>query len=88
MLVLARRTDESVVIDGRIVVRVLRVDGDVVKLGIEAPAEISVHREEVYQEILQSNKEAVTPKRGDVPKLHANPRSSPRATSQAVKAVS
>ena len=69
MLVLTRRTDESLVIDGRIVVRVLRVDGDGVRLGIVAPAEISVHREEVYQEIQQSNQEAATPKREDVPKL-------------------
>jgi carbon storage regulator len=88
MLVLNRRTSESVVIDGRIVVRVLRVDGDGVKLGIEAPASISVHREEVYYEIQQSNKEAATPRRQEVPKLHANVGSSPRTTSHAVEAVS
>jgi len=69
MLVLTRRTGENVVIDGRIVVRVLRIDGDGVKLGIEAPAEVSVHREEVYNDIQQSNKEAAAPGRGDVPKL-------------------
>jgi len=77
MLVLTRKTDESVVIDGRIVVRVLRVDGDGVKLGIEAPAEVSVHREEVYREIQQSNKEAVTPTRRKVPKLEMNAGLSP-----------
>ena len=60
MLVLTRRTDESLVIDGRIIVRVLRVDGDGVRLGIEAPASISVHRQEVYDEIQQSNREALT----------------------------
>ncbi len=69
MLVLTRRTDESVVIDGRIVVRVLRVDGDCVKLGIEAPAEISVHRQEVYQEIQQSNREAATRQNHPIPKI-------------------
>lgn len=72
MLVLTRRTNESVVIDGRIVVRVLRVDGDGVKLGIEAPTEVSVHREEVYQEIQQSNREAAAPQRSKVPKLATN----------------
>ncbi len=90
MLVLNRRTSESLVIDGRIIVRVLRVDNDGVKLGIEAPPSISVHREEVYREIHQSNKEAATPKRQDVPQLHADAArsSSPRATCPAVKAVS
>lgn len=72
MLVLTRRTGENVVIDGRIVVRVLRVDGDGVKLGIDAPTEVSVHREEVYKEIQQSNKEAATPKRSELPKLETN----------------
>jgi carbon storage regulator len=80
MLVLTRRTNESVVIDGRIVVRVLRVDGDGVKLGIEAPAEISVHRQEVYQEIQQSNKEAATPTRRNAPKLELNAMPSSRPT--------
>ena len=69
MLVLTRRTDENVVIEGRIVVRVLRVDGDGVKLGIEAPAEISVHRQEVYEEIQQSNREALTHGLTAVPRL-------------------
>jgi carbon storage regulator len=87
MLVLNRRTSESVVIDGRIVVRVLRVDGDGVKLGIEAPPSISIHREEVYHEIQQCNKEAATPKRQDVPKLPASVGSSPRITNRAVEAV-
>ena len=88
MLVLNRRTGESLVIDGRIVVRVLRVDNDGVKLGIEAPASISVHREEVYNEIQQSNKDAITPKHQDVPKLHANTGSSPQTPNHAVEAVS
>lgn len=88
MLVLNRRTSESLVIDGRIMVRVLRVDNDGVKLGIEAPASISVHREEVYNEIQQSNKDAITPKHQDVPKLPANVEFSPRTNNPAVKAVS
>jgi len=82
MLVLTRRTHENVVIDGRIVVHVLRVDGDGVKLGIEAPASISVHREEVYREIQQSNREAVTPNRRQVPRLETGNVSSSKPPSR------
>ena len=60
MLILSRKLNESIVIDGRITVKVMRVDGDVVKLGIAAPAEIPVHRQEVYEEIRRNNQEAMT----------------------------
>lgn len=45
------------------------MEGDVVKLGIEAPIEISVHRQEVYEEIRKSNKEALTDDRSRAPQL-------------------
>lgn len=54
MLVLSRKTNECVIIDGRITVKVIRVEGDIVKLGFDAPPEISVHRQEVYERILRS----------------------------------
>jgi carbon storage regulator len=76
MLVLSRKINESVVIDGRIVVKVIRVDGEVVKLGIEAPSEIPVFRQEIYDEIQRSNREARTDARQVVPKL---PRSNARS---------
>jgi carbon storage regulator len=69
MLILSRKTGESLVIDGRIRVKVIRVEGDVVKIGIDAPAEISVHREEVYDEIKRNNKEAITSPKPSLPKL-------------------
>jgi len=50
MLILSRKPGESIVIDGRIKVTVVRVEGEVVKVGIEAPAEVPVHRQEVYDE--------------------------------------
>jgi carbon storage regulator len=51
MLVLSRKRGEVIVIGDGITVTVLAVDGDRVKLGIVAPAEVPVHREEVYQRI-------------------------------------
>lgn len=72
MLVLSRKIGESVVIDGRIKVKVVRLEGDVVKLGIEAPPDIPIHRQEIYDEIQQSNKQALQSGRSTPPKL--NPR--------------
>ena len=69
MLILSRKLNESIVIDGRITVKVVRVDGEVVKLGIAAPAEVPVHRQEVYEEIRQSNLEAVRQRHDAVPRL-------------------
>jgi carbon storage regulator len=69
MLVLSRKTGESVVISGRIIVKIMRVEGDVVKLGIQAPAEVPVHRQEVYEEIQRNNQEALTRRRTAAPKL-------------------
>ena len=57
MLILSRKLNESIVIDGRIIVKVLRIDKDTVKLGIQAPAELPVHREEIH-EVIQKNKQA------------------------------
>jgi carbon storage regulator len=71
MLILSRKLGESIVIDGRIVVKILRVDGDLVKVGIQAPAEVPVHRQEVYEEIQKNNQEALTHGRSKLPRLSA-----------------
>ena len=60
MLILSRKLNESINIDGRITVKILRVEGDVVKLGIAAPMDVPVHRQEVYEEIQKNNQEALT----------------------------
>ena len=57
MLILSRKLNESIVIDGRIIVKVLRIDKDTVKLGIQAPQELPVHREEIH-DVIQRNKQA------------------------------
>jgi carbon storage regulator len=69
MLILSREPGETVVIDGRIRVKIMRVEGDVVKIGIDAPADISIHRQEIYDEIQRSNKEAATTDQPIVPKI-------------------
>ena len=51
MLVLSRKPNESICISSDIVVTVLSIRGDNVKLGIEAPREMPVHRQEVYEAI-------------------------------------
>lgn len=51
MLVLSRKRGQAIVIDGNITISILAVDGDRVKVGIAAPVEIPVHREEVGQRI-------------------------------------
>lgn len=55
MLVLARRVNESIIIGDHIKVTIVEVNKGKVKLGIEAPATVSVHREEVYKEIQREN---------------------------------
>lgn len=51
MLVLSRKKDEAIVINGNIVIKVVRVQGENVRIGVEAPPEIPVHRQEVYDKI-------------------------------------
>ena len=58
MLVLTRRVDESIIIGDDIRIVVVDVRGEQVKLGIEAPRHIPVHREEVYREIQAENRRA------------------------------
>jgi carbon storage regulator len=55
MLVLSRKPKESIIINGNITVSVLRIDSDNVRIGIEAPMEIPVMRQEIYNEISQNN---------------------------------
>jgi carbon storage regulator len=55
MLVLTRKLGESIAIDDHIKIRVVQIKGKQVRLGIEAPKETKIHREEVYLAIQESN---------------------------------
>lgn len=59
MLVLSRREGESVIIGNDIVITVLEVRGGQIRLGVDAPRSLQVHREEVYREVSAANREAV-----------------------------
>ncbi len=60
MLVLSRKLNQSIVIGDDVHVVVVAIDRDTVKLGIQAPREIPVHRAEVYEEIRRANRAAVS----------------------------
>ena len=57
MLILTRRAGESLIIGDYVKVTVLNIKGSQIRLGIEAPQDISVHREEVYQRIQKEEKQ-------------------------------
>jgi carbon storage regulator len=59
MLVLTRKLGESIAIDDHIKIVVVQIKGKQVRLGIQAPKETKIHREEVYAAIQDQNKEAV-----------------------------
>ena len=61
MLVLSRRSGQSLMIGAEVVVTVLEVRGDVIRLGISAPRTIQVHREEVFRELQAANRQAASP---------------------------
>ena len=72
MLVLSRQRDESIIIGDNVVITVVDVRGDKVKLGIDAPREISVHRREVYEAIQRENRQAALLKPEDAKQLDSN----------------
>ena len=60
MLALTRKNGESIVIGNDVEITILDVKGDQVKLGISAPKSVPVYRKEIYLQIQEANKEAVT----------------------------
>ncbi len=70
MLVLSRKVNQSIMVGDNVRVVVVAVDRDQVKLGIEAPREIAVHRSEIYEEIQRTNRSAAA---GEAPSAASGP---------------
>lgn len=69
MLVLSRRAGESIVIGDDVTVSILEVRGDIVRVGIDAPRSVAVHRAELLEQLEQSNKDAASPSEDAVASL-------------------
>jgi carbon storage regulator len=71
MLVLTRRANQSIMIGNDVTITVLEIRGDQVRIGIEAPRSVAVHREEVFEELERANRAAAasTPAIGDLEAL-------------------
>lgn len=72
MLVLSRKKDETIIIgDNSVTVKIIEINGGQVKLGIEAPREVSIYREELYESIKDENMQSLTETKPDSGKLPA-----------------
>ena len=81
MLVLTRRANQSIMIGHDIVVTILEVRGDQVRIGIRAPREVDVHREEVFAALQQANRSAASPSKAALETLGAiGPKAKPESS--------
>ena len=60
MLALSRKKSEALIINNNIEITILDIKGDQVKIGISAPKDVSIYRKEVYLQIQEANKEAMS----------------------------
>ncbi|MDD3777498.1 MAG: carbon storage regulator CsrA [Actinomycetota bacterium] len=72
MLVLTRKINESIIIADNIEIRILEVKGEKVKIGVIAPKELTVLREELYREVSEQNKQAAAVDENGLKQLSQN----------------
>lgn len=78
MLVLTRKVGESVIIGDEIVVTILKVEGNSVKIGIEAPKNIKILRKELYEDVKRINLEASKVSKEDLKEVWKDDKGHPR----------
>ena len=69
MLVLTRKAGESIVIGNEVVITVLEVRGGQIRLGVDAPRNLAVHRAEIYQQVMEENQAASIDAAEGVPEI-------------------
>lgn len=69
MLILTRKLDERIVVQGDIEIAVLEIRGDQVKLGVQAPRDVKVYRKEIYEAIQTENRAALAATTSALPEI-------------------
>lgn len=69
MLILSRNKGQKIIVNQDIVISVIEVSGEQVRIGIEAPENVAIYREEIYEAIQKQNKEAALGSTGELSKL-------------------
>jgi carbon storage regulator len=82
MLVLSRQRDQTIMIGDDIEITVVDIRGDKVRLGINAPAEVPVHRKEVYEAIKRENRAAASLKQEDIANVAGVPNKKSRGAQE------
>ena len=82
MLILSRRLGESIKIGDEVTVTILQVKGGQVRIGIDAPREIAVHREEIYQRIANASPQASSITPAKVTAAQGNSKTTTRAVNE------
>ncbi|GBF22710.1 global regulator [Candidatus Gastranaerophilus sp. (ex Termes propinquus)] len=72
MLILTRKINQKLIINDNIEITILEVNGATVKVGIDAPSEVHIYREEIYKEIKNTNKQAQAPEVQDADAISKN----------------